>query len=166
MLTAETSSSTRVAMPRVTLYVKDSDAPIWDRARALVSGSDEDSLSALVTECLAAGLEKRERALKVEKSISDQLENIELVGVNAGTEQPRRIRFKGFLAHESEHTSVYVTKGKQIILEGTQWPTSEITVFESFDELREAVERGGAWPAGMMEDVAEAIGEEYFEELE
>jgi hypothetical protein len=39
--------------------VKDSDAPIWDRARALVSDGDEDSLSALVTEGLALATRPR-----------------------------------------------------------------------------------------------------------
>ena len=48
-------------VPKVTLYVKDSDAPIWEKARALAGAGDE-SLSALVTDALRQRVELLEAA--------------------------------------------------------------------------------------------------------
>jgi hypothetical protein len=47
-------------MPRVTLYVKDTDIEVWNRARALSNDSDE-SLSSLVSEGLRLAIQQRER---------------------------------------------------------------------------------------------------------
>lgn len=48
-------------MPKVTLYVRDSDTAIWDRARALVTDGNEASLSTLVTDALAELVPRLER---------------------------------------------------------------------------------------------------------
>lgn len=39
-------------MPRITLYVSDSDLPIWKSAKAAVESGEADSVSALVTDAL------------------------------------------------------------------------------------------------------------------
>lgn len=158
----------RASMPKVTLYVKDSDATVWDRARVLVSGGDEDSLSSLVTEALSLLVDRREREREAEKVMADRLESVELDGVDGRDPNiPRRIRFKGMLAHESRDTSFYVTKGKQIVAETQAGDHSAISVFENFDELKTAVDRGGSWKDdAVLDAVAQALGEDYYEDID
>lgn len=153
----------RSPVPRVTLYVKDSDAPIWDRARALVS-TDENSLSAFVTEALETLVVKRERQQQAGDTLDAQLESIEISGVDwFNDERPKRVRFKGALAHESGQATYYVTKGKQVVVEFAH-PTGKdrIRVFESFDEFKEASDGDPE----TIQAVADAIGEDYFEEID
>lgn len=135
-----------MGMPKKTLYVKDSDVPIWDRARAIAGDS---GLSTLVIEALADYLPRRER----------QLGEVVLQGRLEGTAVEQQFRFIGSLvlsipAHKKfgamfvgvspsippreqiGTTDVYVTKGHAIVIhEKVPAPKNYVTTFKKFADL-------------------------------
>lgn len=153
-------------MPRVTLYIKDSDAAIWDRARALTSGS-EDSLSSLVSEALDLLVTKREQLQQ--RAAGDTMEAIELEGVDRfDNEKPRKMRFVGVLAVEGSNFDIYITRGRKVILEERS-PIAEnrLSVWDSFNEFRDEVESERLpLSAAELTQVAEAMGIEYVEDID
>lgn len=157
----------RVAtVPRVTLYVREADAPVWDRARALTSGS-EDSLSSLVTEGLTQVVERRERQLRAEKNTSDRMGPVELNGVDWYDEdKPRKLRFSGVVVSEQGRAAVYITRGKKVVVEVVdRMGSTRIVVFDSFEEFRDTREQLDLDPSSIIE-TADAMGEEYYEEID
>lgn len=150
------------SMPRVTLYVKDSDAGIWDRARALTSGS-EDSLSSFVSDALQVAVMRRERQLRADRENADHFETIELEGVEpADLSQPKKLRFVGLLVHEDKGSTVYITRGKKIVVESG--PDGALNVFDSFEDFEEVAK--SYKNTSVIHEVADALGEQYFEEIE
>jgi hypothetical protein len=163
MHAAETSARTTV--PRVTLYVKDSDAPIWERAKALTSGAD-DSLSSFVAEALTDLVQKRERSLQATRDLADHMETVKLNGADYfDEEKPRKLRFTGMLVTEDAGTTVYITKAKKVVMEVYRPHGADLLrVFESFEEFRDDDRHG--LDASTITMVADALGEEYFEEID
>jgi hypothetical protein len=153
----------RELMNKITLYVKDSDRALWERAKALATG--DESLSSLVVEGLALVVERRERAA----ASADQWETIELSGVDYyDDEKPRRLRFRGVLASSPRDCAIYVTKGKQVVLEHIRpgLEPNQLQTFAAFDEFKDD-DRVQSWlVSGTFEEVADALGVEYFEEID
>ena len=162
----DASTEQRTAVPRVTLYVRDADTPTWDRARALLEGDDENSLSSLVTEALLALVERRERERKAETELRDSMETIELSGLDwRNRELPRRLRFTGVFVHEDGTAAFYLTQAKKIVMEVSEAGETLLHVFDDFYDFREAAERLQIVERA-IQPVAEALGVEHFEEIE
>jgi hypothetical protein len=92
---ATVSTLVRGSMPKVTLYVKDADSNIWERARKLAG--DSDSLSRIVTEALAAYVPQREAIVALEKRSARKMKAVELKGIVPGGIAPQKVRFVGAL---------------------------------------------------------------------
>jgi hypothetical protein len=150
-------------MNKVTLYVKDSDRELYERAKRLVKSGE--SVSSLVAEGLTIVVERRERA----RTEGDVIEPIELEGADYfNEERTRRLRFQGILAAEGRDFAIYMTKARKIVLEVVM-PDSQpnkLRVFNSFDDFKDDHDIGNWTEPGTLEEVAEAAGVEYFEEIE
>ncbi len=153
-------------MPRVNLYVRDSDMPTWDRARTFTKEQDGDSLSSFVAEALGRLLDERERQVAAQKETADKMKAIELRGYDwHDTDRPRKLRFTGACVAESGKTSAYLTRSEKIILESDTSRETILAVFDSFEEL-ESSEVGGDLDGSFMLEIAEALGRDYAEEIE
>ena len=151
-------------MPRVTLYVKDSDLPVWEAARSLAE-SRQESLSTLVTTALelVGGQHAHARA-QAEPAVPDAMTVVELEGRDwFRRDQPRRLRFVGArVAHEGTVTA-YVTRAQKIVLE--EWQILDeryLAVFDSFDALQ-AHPMSEALDSGLLVDLAGAAGTRFVE---
>src|SRR5258708_32901745 len=63
-------------MPKVTLYVKDGDAPVWDRAKAL-TGDTEESLSSVVSELVKSYVDGQESRRTAEERTGKGMQELE-----------------------------------------------------------------------------------------
>lgn len=154
-------------MPKVTLYVRDADAPVWEKARHLAG----DSLSSIVSRALAAYVDEEETRARAKNAIERDAVSITL-DVQPDDERPRRkVRFTGVLAHEGEeshsYADAYVTTSGKVIL-AIQIPsmvglrTDRVVVYESFDDFAASANPHLETKAA----VAEILGEEMIEEIE
>ncbi len=152
-------------MPRVTLYVKDSAAQVWERAKALVGDGDE-SLSSLVTEALEALVSRREREVAATAKLREQMKQIDLAGFDFDDPgQPRNLRFVGVCVGKVGEAAAYVTRGHKIITESSGQGGNYYSVFNSFDELR-VHEVGEEMDQELMSRIADSLGARYIEEIE
>lgn len=164
---AATETERRPPVPRVTLYVRDSDAGVWDRARALSAGSEE-SLSSLATEGLAIVVERRERQARLDSENADRMEQVELEGVDwHDAEKPRRLRFVGVVASEQGRYVTYITRAKKVVLEYVDPLTpNQLAIFDSFDDFKEQTADRFELDPSLLTETADALGEDYYEEIE
>jgi hypothetical protein len=153
-------------MPKVTLYVKDVDAPIWERARQLAG----DSLSSIVGRALAAYVTAEENRATAQTALERKAQSI-VIDVEPEEGPSRKVRLTGVLAAEGIKTNRYMidayvtTSGKIVLLENAQGISGlraeSVRVFEDYDEFLQAEpteELGAA--------IAEALGEEWIEEID
>lgn len=162
-------------MPRVTLYVREADQEVWERAKALAGG--EESLSAVVSEALRQYVERWERQEKAREKLQQQMEPIELK-VNAwrGNEPDHRrtyrVRFTGTLVgttdpdgwRSGDWTEVYLTEGGNLVVYGSWKDFLFYKKCEDFDELIESY--GQRLGEDVLAEIAEAMGEDYAVEIE
>jgi hypothetical protein len=112
-------------MPKKTLYVKEQDEPIWERAAKLAQG-DEDSLSKLVVEALAEFVTKKEAQRQGEERTGRPMQEYKFENfgtLNRGVRQT--IRFVGVLLFEKEHRDfgktssdshqLFLTKSRKLV---------------------------------------------------
>ena len=169
----EPAAVVRGPMPKVTLYVKDSDGPIWDRARSLVTKGDDDSLSAFVTEALALHVERRERELRADKDLAGSMESY-TIRVEPEDAPPRTLRFTGAHVHESVEMyggtqDVYVTKARQIVVTTSMHGSViDADMFPNLDALQEVDKLGHSDEARLelLREVAAALGREFIEDID
>lgn len=151
-------TATEVArMPKVTLYVKDSDAPIWDKARQIAG----DSLSSIVSRALAAYVEQDEMRKQAESALEKQASRIEF-DVDPDDRPKRRVGFTGVLVFEGRDDDVYVTTSGKVIRTSTFGSrVEEMLVYDDFDDF-EASKPGEEAIAA----VAAALGVRWVQELD
>lgn len=151
-------------MPRVTLYVKDSDLPVWEAARTLAE-SRQESLSTLVTMALElVGAQHDHARARDQPPAGDAMAVIELEGRDwFKRDQPRHLRFVGArVAHEGTVTA-YLTRARKIVLE--EWQILDeryLAVFDSFEALQ-AHPMSEALDSGLLVDLAGAAGARFVE---
>ena len=153
---------------RVTLYVKDAAAGIWERAKK-VTEEDDESLSGFVTDAVLTAVERREREREATKARGAAIEEIELKGVDYHKdEMVRRLRFRGVLVLENPgaKASFYVTAGKKVVVEHWSPIPNGQPALELFDSYQEFLDESERFDAEAINAVADAVGEEYLEEIE
>lgn len=105
-------------MPKVTLYVKDADLEVWDRAKRL-TGDSSDSLSSFVSEALRAAVVRKGQALGAAASVTGRMEPLELRlhGI-LNDHHAQTVRFTGACVAEDESRTIriYMTKGGKFVL--------------------------------------------------
>jgi len=161
-------------MATKTIYVKDEDLPIFERAREL----SDDSLSGMIVEALR-------RYIKAEEARAEGFQEI-IIPVSYTKDEShgwRKIRFTGKLLAEAREDSpfrdykVYLTQRGKLILymvfgpivqrEAEENGESEedenrlYRIYDSFDELRNA-----KIPDELLEDVAQKLEQDYIETLD
>ena len=100
-------------MPQITLYVKETDRPLWDSARRLADSRGE-SLSALVTTALELVAGRRDAPA----APSGEMARVELVGWDfRNRDVPRTVRFTGAKVAQVGTLSAYLTRARQVVLE-------------------------------------------------
>lgn len=168
-MTNRRTSDRQQTMPsrpwKVTLYVKDSDRPIWERARELLG---EESLSAFVTEAISLLVARREAEAKGMRSIELHL--------GTGTTDFPTVTFWGReLVHirpagprsEGVHWWGYETARGQLVIvrqEIRSAPEPQATwrhwKFPTLLDLLNAVEQ---YPTQLVVEVMRALGKERLE---
>ena len=151
-------------MPRVTLYVKDSDLPTWDAARAMAE-SRHESLSTLVTMALELiGAQHDHARAQADPPNSDAMAVLELEGWDwFKRDQPRHLRFVGARVGHEGTVTAYLTRARKIVLE--EWQILDeryLAVFDSFDALQ-AHPLSETLDAGLLVDLAGAAGSRFVE---
>ena len=149
-------------MPQITLYVKETDRPIWDSARRLADSRGE-SLSALVTTALELVAGRRDAPA----APSGEMARVELVGWDfRNRDVPRTVRFTGVKVAQVGTLSAYLTRARQVVLE--EWELLDeryVAVFESFEALR-AHPVAQALDHRLLADIAAAVGTPFVETIE
>lgn len=145
-------------MPKVTLYVKEADEPIWERARQLAG----DSLSSIVSRALEAYVDEQESRARAQSAVESEAAPVTL-DVEPTERPSRKVRFTGVLAHEGNAgtADAYVTtSGKVVIARFVGFRTESVEVYDTYDEFvaSEPDEELGA-------AVAETLGKEWIEEI-
>ncbi len=152
-------------MPKVTLYVRDEDQPVWARAHALAAKM-EDSLSAIVTEALRRYLDQKEREHAARAAWAGKMQPVEL-RVDHGAQFT--VRFTGtrlatLRQQDGKERTVYLTAaGKLVYYEQLTEDVGAYEVFDSFDALQHALVRSEGPMAvdEFLARVAEALGTEF-----
>ena len=159
-------------MPRVTLYVREADEELWERAKALAG--DAESLSAMVTEALREYVTRKERAMAAREATTAAMQEIELeVNVESGgmlTARTHKVRFTGALLAESgvdyggfDYHAIYVTRGGRFVLYTRGEDGRLYRVYDTLDRLARANRH---LPKELLARAAEALGEEYVVEID
>ncbi|BCS33674.1 hypothetical protein TBR22_A29010 [Luteitalea sp. TBR-22] len=149
-------------MPQVTLYVKDSDQPVWESARSLAAARGE-SLSALVTTALELVAGRRD----ARPAPRGEMAPVELVGWDfRNRDVPRTLRFTGVKVAQVGTLSAYLTRAQKIILE--EWELLDeryVAVFDSYEALQ-AHPVAQALDSRLLADIAAAVGTPFVETIE
>jgi hypothetical protein len=153
-------------MPKVTLYVKDSDAPTWDKARQIAG----DSLSSIVARALAAYVEEHEKRVKAQAAIEQQA-TVVVLDVEPEDAPRRKVKLTAVLAVEGVETllgwqDAYVTTSGKVVLALNQRTAKglrveSVEVFEDYDEFVQANPNSELGPA-----IAETLGRDWIEEID
>jgi hypothetical protein len=150
------------AVPRVTLYVKDTDLVVWDRARDLAAERRE-SLSALVL----IALELITGPPDAPARLPDTMTHTEVTGWDWHQRTRRRtVHFIGTMVAAVGAITAYLTRGGRIVL--VEWALLDerfVAVFESFASLQ-ADPLADALTSELLVDLAAAVGTQYVETLE
>jgi hypothetical protein len=160
-------------MPKVTLYVKDAYADIWERARKLTDDSEE-SLSTLVSEALKAAVEQREAAQREAEEVRNVIEELKarMEPVEVEVDEPRKqvVRFTGTLLASSPdpEEEIYMTRGGKIIVFGQLADGSNsYYIFDSIEDLKEATDNDRVrLSQEMISEAFETLGKPFVVEIE
>lgn len=154
-------------MPKVTLYVKDADAPVWERARQLAG----DSLSSVVGRALSEYVEQEETRLKAKSALEREATAVE-IDVEPKERPKRKVKFRGVLAAEGDvafsgmYLDAYVTTSGKIVVAHSDRSAGGLRVEEVrvFDTYKKFLASDPTHDLGAA--VAETIGEEWVEEID
>jgi hypothetical protein len=152
-------------VPKVTLYVKDTDALVWENARALAGAGDE-SLSALVTDALRERVERLEAQRKIEGGHNTTI----TLAVGA---PEKKVRFTGRLIAsrrlDGVETQIYQMKDGRIVWFQEHEKGNVYDIHESLEALADKTMGQG----GVLDDVTvllehafAAAGEEFLIDLD
>lgn len=142
-----------------TIFVKDKDQEMWQKAEAMVKEFELESMSALIAESLRREIERLEtlKALKKE-GLERIVENV----WDQEAEIQKKVGFYGrCLGNIGDSESIALTEGSKLfyIWEGSYG--QEYMVFDSFEELQGSDQVS----EGIKSIVANELGEDYIEEL-
>jgi hypothetical protein len=152
-------------VPKVTLYVKDSDAPVWGKARALAGAGDE-SLSALVTDALRQHVERLEAHQKIEAG------NTTIITLAVGHPE-KKVRFTGRLLVSRRlggaETQIYQMKDGRIVWFQQHRNGNVYDIYQSLVTLADKMMSQGVVTnedTDLLEEASAAAGEEFLIDLD
>ena len=152
-------------VPKVTLYVKDCDAPVWEKARALAGAGDE-SLSALVTDALRQRVERLEAQRKIEAG------DITTITLAVGDPE-KKVRFTGRLLVSRRlggaETQIYQMKDGRIVWFQQRRNGNLYELYESLAKLADKTMSQGVVTdedTALLEEASAAAGEEFLIDLD
>ncbi len=153
-------------MPRRTLYVRDEDQAIWQKAEAL---ADQDSVSALVTEAL-----RRFILAKEQETGMSPFERIELSVAAVNSDDAiigdRQVAFTGRELVNEWPWQVYETAKHQLLFYTIDSDYGFYEVYKNVAAAAEARnprdEDAPMYPSELLAAVAESLGQEWVEELD
>ena len=161
----------RPEMPKITLYVKDADQGIWDKARSL-SG---DSLSGFVTTALRRHLHQEERRAAAETAFSNRIQEIELEVWGAVNEhRTYKVRFEGVCLVDHDNERIYETaKGNLVVWRSHPLDGATYEKADSIEDLHRILEERYEdkpeeyeWWIGLLAEASEARGEDFVIEID
>ena len=152
-------------MPKVTLYVKDADEAIWERARKIAG----ESLSAIVSQALAeyvAAQEQKAAALETlrEEATTHVLDHVPEDG------PARKVRFTGILVHEFMDSGLHTyefyltTSGK--VIEANDVAGLSAIVYDSYEDFTNKLPATNHQYKEAAAAIAQALGEEWIEDVD
>jgi hypothetical protein len=153
-----------------TLYVRDGDEKLWEKAEAIVGEMQIESLSKLVTDALEKEVNRLEALRKVTK---EGFERIVFEYRNELNGPWKKVAFNGKWLAEN-YSGNYQTEGIAMTEKGQffycrcdiQTDHGFYQVFESFDDLKGyANNEGNRVDTDLISEAAEEIGEDYVEFL-
>ncbi len=155
---------TRPPMPKITLYVKDADQGVWNKAREMSA----DSLSGFVTAAVREQVDREGRRRAAHTG------EMALVELEVDNPQPHRVRFTGqLLAHWAEgerEEEIYLKRGGELVYVWGDTEASSYRVYESIDDLKEdwagAIEEGRRVAMQLLAEASEELGEEFVVDLD
>lgn len=146
-------------MPNKTIYVRDEDLPIFDRAVELAG----DSLSSVIAEAIRRYVEMEEmksegfEEVTVLEGVGDNMRKKKFIGKEISYHDPDPFR-KGF---DGTVYTLYLTKKGSYVVEIFHWDrrddvpqSSELVIEDSIDELK----KYDNIPAVLIEEAAEELG--------
>jgi hypothetical protein len=152
-------------VPKVTLYVKDSDAAVWEKARALAGAGDE-SLSALVTDAV------RQRVALLEGQRKIDAGDTTTITLAVG-EPEKKLRFTGRLIAsrrlDGADTQIYQMKDRRIVWFQERRQGNVYDIHESLEDLADKMMgQSGALDEVtiLLEEAFAAAGEEFLIDLD
>jgi hypothetical protein len=163
------------AMPKVTLYVKESDSPVWDKAKKLTGNTDE-SLSGVVSELLKSYVERHESQKSAEEKTGRSMQELEFeLGGELNNNIRRTARFTGALlatghgyqvGGDQNQYALFVTSGGSLVVHATSGRGSTVEIFRRFDDFNGAVEyrEDGEYRLAFgnaLPDIAKIFGEDF-----
>ncbi|WP_449240889.1 hypothetical protein [Desulfoscipio gibsoniae] len=153
-------------MPNKTVYIREGDQELWDKAESIAGGS----LSGLLTKLLKEYVPSREeKPLKGD----DGMERI-VLEIGMGPETRRKVAFTGkWLASDGisryggRHTAYYTPKGNIVVHSDYDTTGDDYHVYDDIEAMSQ--ETNGDEPLYSPEflvEIAAELGEEYVEELD
>ncbi|WP_053961236.1 hypothetical protein [Sulfobacillus thermosulfidooxidans] len=140
-------------MPRRTLYVREEDQVIWEKAEAL---SDQESMSALVTEALRRFILAKEQAAGT--SPYQRIE-LEITEINRnGMPYDRKVAFTGRELVDDGPLVVYETAKHRLL-----FYHEELQRYWIYRTIEQAI-KSDEFPPTLLAAVADALGQEWVEE--
>lgn len=154
-------------MPNKTIYVRDEDLPIFDRAVEIAG----DSLSSVIAEALRRYVEMEEmksegfEEVTVREGVGDNMRKKKFIGKEISYHDPDPFG-KGF---DGTEYTLYITQKGSYVVEIFHWDrrdgfpsSSELVIGDSLDKLKE----NENIPAVLIEEAAEELGDEPAEFLD
>jgi hypothetical protein len=159
-------------VPNKTIYVKDEDAEIWERAEKLA----EDSVSALVARLLRQWVEDREALIDsagMKRIIVEHHDDEDVIVRKAfkarilledfTSEYPEGTWDAGFANHNTWFAAIGA-KGNFVVWTVSDGPAGEW--FEVYESIADMESTESSPPADVIAAVAAAAGEDYAQELD
>lgn len=150
-------------MPQRTIYIKEEHQKLWEEVKGIVG---DESLSEIVAEGLERVIEARKIAAGNFKRIELELDN-------------RTIAFQGreiastynYSFHDHDHDHVAYITPKANILIYTRYGDNPFYIYNVYKSVTEASKKMDdndepLYPYQLLNDIAEALGGKFFEELD
>lgn len=149
-------------MPNKTIYIRESEKELWEKAESMAGSS----LSGLLTDLLKDYISSQEE--KTKKMDDSEMERIVLeIGLNHETR--RKVAFQGrVIASHGQDTAYYTPKGYIIVHRDFGINGEDYEKYERFEDMRDETDRNGEplYDPEFLAEIANEIAEDYVEELD
>jgi hypothetical protein len=157
-------------MPNKTIYVKDSDIPLWERVQTELGSS----VSSFFIECLKSRLEEQSRTIGAMRKITVEVLNERRDKVKKSfvgrwlAEDLEPVNASDGVSRSANISVAQSAKGKIVACEDLGDGFKSLDIYDSFDDFKAATIDGGypAYPQNVLAAVADALNVPYEVELD